>query len=97
MRRRFIAAHNADFMTVFIHILGNGDAAHYPDLLINVALAAASRTARDTDLIASKLVAGVADRRSNVFALVLYSAEAKEINLLLAIYYVNISVVRFRG
>lgn len=69
MRRRFIIAHDPDFMTILIHILGNGATAHYSDLFVYIAFAVNSRTAaHDADLVAGKLVTGIADCCSDAAA-----------------------------
>lgn len=71
-------------------------AAHYADLLIDVAIAA-DRTAHYADLISGKLVAWVPDYRPNTAAtLVLNPTEAENVYLLFTVYDTNISVVWFR-
>ena len=71
---------------------------HYAYHLIDVALTINGCTAaHDTGFVAGELIAGIADRRSDVAALVLYPAEPEEVDLLLAVYDTNISIVRFGG
>jgi hypothetical protein len=76
MRRRFVAAHDPDFMSRS-HILGNG-AADNTDLLIDVAFTVhACATAHNTDLVSGELVAGIADHCSDAAATFIYNpAEA---------------------
>ena len=68
------------------------------DLLIDVALAIASRTAHLPYLVAGELVARVSDScAAALTAVVLYPAKAVDVSLLLAVYDANISHVRLRG
>ncbi|WP_157862857.1 hypothetical protein [Desulfofarcimen acetoxidans] len=74
---KIIIAHDSYFMTIFIHILGNGAAAHNTDLFIDIALAANSSTSHDTNLISGELVAGIANHCTDATAaLINYPSEA---------------------
>ena len=65
-------------MTVLIHVLGKGTAAHDTDLLIDFAAATNRRNTHDADLITGKLIAGITDHCSDAAAaFVDYPPEAR--------------------
>jgi len=96
MRRRFIAAHNSDFMAVLVHIFCDGAAAHCPYQLVDVAVAA-DRTAHDADLVAGDLIARITNCRTDVLALIYNPAESWNPDMRLAIDNCSIAWLRFSG